>query len=362
MELAQSGWVGVDLFFVLSGFLITGILYDTRETSNFFRCFYARRFLRIFPLYYGYLFLLIALTKPLHIQWHSRQWLFLFYLQNIGLVRHVLSTPLSPYAIVGHLWSLAVEEQFYFLWPLVVFKVRDRSRLVLVAIGAIAGAFLVRVGMLSAHLPHFDIYAFTPARMDSLMTGAVVALLVRRGPAMGRKLKIFAACALPFSLLILRWTWMSGYGLSWDSGRIDSIGFTAIAAASAAILIFSLTSLRFRKAVDLRVLRWFGRYSYGIYVLHLPAVLCLMNSPLGARFLRFHPGAIWGLIPPLAGEAAAIGLAYLSFRFYESRFLRLKRFFRYDFGEAGRNQGAELSLAAPAGWIEPSAVQEMESR
>jgi hypothetical protein len=87
-----------------------------------------------------------------------------------------------------------------------------------------------------------------------------------------------------------------------------------------------------------------------------------MNSPLGAGFLRSHPGAIWGLIPSLAGETVGIGLAYLSFRFYESRFLRLKRFFRYDFGDAGKTQGVEFVPAVPAGWIEPPPVQEMESR
>jgi peptidoglycan/LPS O-acetylase OafA/YrhL len=362
MELAQSAWVGVDLFFVLSGFLITGILYDTRETSNFFRSFYARRFLRIFPLYYGYLFFLIALTRPLHIQWHGRQWLYLFYLQNTGLVRHVTSSPLSPYAIVGHLWSLAVEEQFYFLWPLVVFLVKDRSRLIQIAGSVILGALLLRLAMLGAHMPHFFIYAFTLARADSLMIGAVVALLYRGGSTMQWRLKVFALWALPVSVPILVWMWVAGFGLSWDSGRLESIGFTTIAAASAAILILSLTSPRFEGAANLPVLRWLGKYSYGIYVLHLPAVLCLMNSPLGAGFLRSHPGAIWGLIPSLAGETVGIGLAYLSFRFYESRFLRLKRFFRYDFGDAGKTQGVEFVPAVPAGWIEPPPVQEMESR
>jgi len=113
--LTQSAWIGVDLFFVLSGFLITGILYDTRESLNYFRAFYARRFLRIFPLYYGFLFVVMAFTRPLQIDWGGRQFLYLTYLDNALIVKHVFSQPLSPFFNLNYLWSLAVEEQFYFV-------------------------------------------------------------------------------------------------------------------------------------------------------------------------------------------------------------------------------------------------------
>src|SRR5262249_20264383 len=117
-KVADFGWIGVDLFFVLSGFLITGILVDSKEQSNYFRGFYWRRVLRIWPLYYG-LVLLVYLIGPhlrLAANWNISSyapWIYVFFLQNI-LIPDWGIYPLTP------TWSLAIEEQFYLIWPLAV--------------------------------------------------------------------------------------------------------------------------------------------------------------------------------------------------------------------------------------------------
>jgi peptidoglycan/LPS O-acetylase OafA/YrhL len=110
---------GVDLFFVLSGFLITGILYDSLSDSGYFRKFYARRCLRIFPLYYGVLFALLLLTPWLHIQWQNMQWSLLLYLQNTNVIMPIYQWQSHSVDLI-HFWTLAVEEQFYLVWPLAV--------------------------------------------------------------------------------------------------------------------------------------------------------------------------------------------------------------------------------------------------
>jgi peptidoglycan/LPS O-acetylase OafA/YrhL len=132
------GWTGVLVFFVLSGFLITGILYDNRSEPNRFRNFYVRRTLRIFPLFYFAWILLAAAALFLGTRWRPIQFLWLAYLGNYArfiagsqLPDHIftLKGPRLPLEI-GHFWSLAVEEQFYLIWPLIVFRLRERKKLI----------------------------------------------------------------------------------------------------------------------------------------------------------------------------------------------------------------------------------------
>ncbi|HEV2844590.1 MAG TPA: acyltransferase, partial [Thermoanaerobaculia bacterium] len=168
---AQAGWIGVDLFFVLSGFLITGILYDAKGGENYFRSFYARRVLRIFPLYYGALAVFLLLVPALRPGsfWH---WT---YLSNVQIARE--GWPDS--GALGHFWSLAVEEQFYLFWPVAVLLLARRSLMAACWV-CLAGSLLLRVGL---HLADQETAAFvlTPARLDSLAAGALLALAAR-GP------------------------------------------------------------------------------------------------------------------------------------------------------------------------------------
>ena len=169
-----SGWVGVQLFFVLSGFLITGILVDTAGAPRFFRSFYLRRTLRIFPVYYAFLavyFLVVPLlpggAPPGEGQLADQLWYWTYLSNWLPLLEH----PSGP---LNHLWSLAVEEQFYLVWPLLV--VVSGRRFPWVVLFFVVAAPLSRLGMHRAGLEPEYLYHFTNARADALAIGALVAL------------------------------------------------------------------------------------------------------------------------------------------------------------------------------------------
>src|SRR6185437_14914235 len=151
----RIGWMGVLTFFVLSGFLITGVLYDSRQEQRRFRNFYVRRALRIFPLFYFIWLCILICGFFFHAQWRPMLTLWPVYLGNyvrfIGGAttaydRIYTAFPTVPFEI-GHFWSLAVEEQFYFLWPLVVFKVQSRQKLMRICVAVIILVLLLRTAL-----------------------------------------------------------------------------------------------------------------------------------------------------------------------------------------------------------------------
>ncbi|HEY7898160.1 MAG TPA: acyltransferase, partial [Gemmatimonadaceae bacterium] len=192
-------WVGVDLFFVLSGFLITGILLESIDDPRYYRTFYARRALRVFPLYYAFLLALSFIILPLirllaahGVVSVGAEWLgnpvtrqpqiWLYLTNHLIAVRGFAAVP----AFTAVFWSLAVEEQFYLVWPTVV-RHMQREYLLWFAYAAIVVAFCFRVWI------HFSgtwspdaAYVLTLARMDALAVGAVIAMLVRRPDAVVR--------------------------------------------------------------------------------------------------------------------------------------------------------------------------------
>ncbi len=251
-----NGWVGVDLFFVLSGFLITGILYDTRQSKNYFRAFYARRFLRIFPLYYGVLFLLMALSGPLQIAWGGRQFLYLAYLQNVGITHHITTGSLSPMIEISHFWSLAVEEQFYFLWPAAVFLLKDRKKIMSMAVILILCSIAVRVVLIHMHKPY---WIFTPARLDSLMLGALLVLALRSGSDTQVKLARTAWIVFPSSVALLVGLAWHHQSSDWHFNGAASLLYTVIAIACAALVTLSMASPLFRPVFNQSAMRMLGK-------------------------------------------------------------------------------------------------------
>ncbi|MGH9615353.1 MAG: acyltransferase family protein [Acidobacteriaceae bacterium] len=337
-QLRSLGFLGVDLFFVLSGFLITGILFDTLHDAHYFRNFYMRRFLRIFPLYYGFLFLLLILTPVLHGVWGGRQYVLLGYMQNTGIWFPTDGFHPSDLIDLNHFWSLAVEEQFYLVWPLLIFLIRDRKRLIRLSLILSACALALRIGF-SIHETPFQVglvYEWTLCRMDTLMFGGCLALVLRGEHSLSRR---WAAV----------WFWgsgvvMVGYALTHpriylsSAKFIGTFGYTMCAIAFAALIFLSLDpDSRWNRVFSMGWLRSLGKYSYGIYVIHILVGHLLdmwLRDWLGVslrNFLapRLHTRVVAILIEFVLNVIVIYGVAYLSYNLYEVRFLRLKRHFRY---------------------------------
>lgn len=330
------GRIGVDLFFVLSGFLITGILLDSAHGERYFRNFYIRRVLRIFPLYYGFLALWL-LVLPLYYTWpneylsYSASPLWAWgYLTNISQSIHDHLQAAWPYT--GHFWSLAIEEQFYLVWPVVVFLC-SRRNLMLTCLALMTISPTVRMMLAwDERCTTADVLTF--ARMDTLAMGALIAVAVRRSGGL----------QLPVSvppLLVVGGT-VAFFGLEWfpTSGHCGEQGLAmagffhgAFAVIFGAMLI---TAIDRRHTTSERwfsnsTLRFFGRYSYGLYVFHLPMmyfieeyVFRVDTAPvvLGTRAL--------GLLVSMAiNVTASVAVAFISWHLYEKQFLRLKDRFAY---------------------------------
>ncbi len=332
-----SGWIGVDLFFVLSGFLITGILYDTKGSEHYYRNFYARRFLRIFPLYYGFLLLWLLVAphiptfSPAEIQdlYRSQGW-YWSYLANVHIALHRGPFPAQPTIF----WSLAIEEQFYLFWPLLVAS-SDRRRLIGVCLGVIILAPLLRTGVIlwgSGMLTADALYALTPFRLDALAVGGLAAVVARSpdGFAWLSRIARPVTAALTAVLAVI-FVWRHGFDL--DEVLFQTVGYTLLALAAAAWLVRTVTSsaeARTRIFLESSVLRFFGRYSYGLYVWHAALYYIFYREPW-----IVHPPLVFGSAVPMAlawfvlFSAASTVLAVFSWRLYEKHFLALKRYFPY---------------------------------
>ena len=327
--LASVGWSGVDLFFVLSGFLITGILYDTRESSNFFRVFYARRALRLFPLYFFAVGIVLLVGALLHT---AMRWVaipFYIYGANIMLAVRGGVPNFTPYFQCIHFWSLSVEEQFYSLWPLVVFFVRKRRTLMMICAGGMLGALVLRIVLTRLQVSTWVLYAQLPTRMDALLAGALLALALRgpRPDAWRRRGGLYMLMGV--SLLILALLFIRARSFIFSSGEMTSWGYSAFAGVYLSILALALIPGTVPSLIGrASVLRFFGRYSYGLYVWHdLPSPVCV--SWQGWFLRNIHPLVLGQTVYALAMLALFTGVAVGSYHLLELRFLELKSRFRY---------------------------------
>jgi peptidoglycan/LPS O-acetylase OafA/YrhL len=326
LSVTRAGWAGVDLFFVLSGFLITGILLDARGAPGYFRAFYARRVLRIFPLYYAYLavlFLAVPLALPsLDVKAETQGWLWT-YLGNVLFAREA-GFHASPYA--GHFWSLAVEEQFYLLWPLLVW-VLPRRRLAVLCIGLVAGAFALRLGIHRTTFNATAAYVLTPARMDALATGALVAVAARE-PGWWSVARRIAPGVLALSAAAVGGVWLHRRDLFGGDPVVQVWALGPLAWAFAALLVLALDGepSRLSRWLSGSTLRGAGKYSYGLYVLHYPIFLGLEAAGLTSLALAGMLGSrLAGVVAvaALAGGASLVA-ALVSWNLLEKPLLRWK--------------------------------------
>ena len=322
-SIADAGWVGVDLFFVLSGFLITGILFDTAHSKTRAKNFYARRALRIFPVFYGVLAALLLLTPVLHFHWRPGHLLYFLYLSNlIPVVAPHLIPPGIGFDFV-HVWSLAVEEQFYLLWPLIVWNIKDRKILLYISATIIVAAFLLRCFLSLRGVDPNIIYQLLFTRADSLVCGGALALLVR-GPG-GRHLPVLPV-ALYSGAAVLTVFILDGNGLH-NSALMSTIGYTAIALFCACIVYSALNQKTWIYRISQwQIFRFFGRYSYGLYIYH--GVLLVFLIPFLPRMQQTtHSVFLGGILYLLFSLLISLSLAMLSFHYFEAPILKLKRRF-----------------------------------
>lgn len=341
---AQGGWAGVDLFFVLSGYLITGILLRTRGGSGYYKTFYARRCLRIFPAYY--LFLLVLLLSPWLIESlrgegyelfvQQQPWLWT-YTTNVkmALSNHVFDfgafRPGTSIFSTAHFWSLAVEEQFYLCWPLIVSIAGPRR------LGWVIGAILIGSPMLRWAALETDhvtaAYVLTPCRMDTLAMGGLVALFEWSG-----RIGTLARFARPGAVV-------SGIGIaglaairgsySHDDPAVFTFGYTLNAilfSLLVAMVVAAPASSRTARSFGIRPLRFLGKYSYGIYILHVPFAEWFGRKAIHDPDFVMRAAGSLGAWMSLAFVCIVVGstsVAVVMWHVVEKRFLALKRYFPY---------------------------------
>jgi peptidoglycan/LPS O-acetylase OafA/YrhL len=329
--------VALDVFFALSGFLITGILLDAKGKTGFFRNFYMRRVLRIFPVYYLFLivwFIVLPRVWPGDVsefsQPASTQAWYWTYMTNLMIVLKGSGfVPPRTY----HLWSLSIEEQFYFLWPAVVY-VCSRKTLVKVGLGCIAFSLAFRTVMWLLGVDYEAGFLLLPGRMDPIEAGCVVAVL-SRDPAWSERLKRWARPAWLVSFGVIAATIMATGRFVPTNGFVQTLGLTAstaVAVATVMLVVAAAPGTLLQRVLSLPALATVGTISYAGYIFHQP--LQLIMNKLGLTFALFQPWFSSRLGAQLAYSASlmaiTIAVALLSWHGFEKHMVKLKRFFPYD--------------------------------
>ena len=322
------GWSGVDLFFVLSGFLITGILYDTEARPGYYRNFYLRRVLRIFPPYYLLAVIYLALTPVLAAHWKWGQLSFLVYLgYPLALIWPGLGE-VSPFVHVTHLWSLCAEEQFYMIWPWTIARLRSGVAILRACLALGVVTLLLRIAICVTGWVDINwTHDFLGCRMDALAVGAAIAIAVR-GPLRDTIVHwapwvFFPSAVVVIAICFLRRT------TDHIDPAIATIGFSFIALGYGALLTLALRQGTWlERVLSLGVLRIFGKYSYAMYLFDFPLTVFL--SPKRDSFIAAaHSYAIGSGVFLVFCLLVNLLVAAASFHFVESPIMRLKTRFNY---------------------------------
>ncbi len=327
-KVPHLGWIGVDLFFVVSGLLITGILLDTRESPRYFRNFYVRRALRIFPLYYVFLLLMFVGIPLLQggpwatsefVRESGSPWWYILYQGNL---REAI-TGVEPAYVLAPLWSLSIEEQFYLVFPLTVFLLSTR-RLRQVLIGAVGFALLFRI--VSAFIWPLNErvqYLSTPARVDALAIGALLAIWLRSGAQTRMNRRMLGGVVLLLAAVSALIFGLDGLDRTAWFGR--TLGYSVIGMTFGALVLWAVTG---REGSDTAWLRWkplrnVGMVCYGVYLLQRP-VQVMVGKVASGLGLPYNPDALY-TVPLLI--VMTLLVAGCSWVLFERPILGLKRHF-----------------------------------
>jgi len=332
----DRGWIGVQLFFVLSGFLITGILLDTRETPKCLRSFFVHRALRILPMYYALLLTVFVILPAANLlpsmvsRFPGAELSYWLFFAN-------WYAPMHPSeGSMPHLWSLSVEEQFYLIWPFVIsHRSAKQIRFLCVSLAALSLCF--RVWMLYFGAPTEAIYQFSISRMDALALGGAAAATMRSSMvAQQVAARQGAVSGAGFGLLLVGAALTGGYAAAKPTTM--SLGYTLLALGFAVIILLAACAQSGQERGWIRVLampwmRRIGKYSYSMYLLHVPLHLLVGLRLLQALGLDHETPLTVNLLYLLLGTAISYIAAGATYRLIEVRFLRLKN--RFDSSQKG---------------------------
>jgi peptidoglycan/LPS O-acetylase OafA/YrhL len=324
------GWAGVDLFFVLSGYLITERLMVSQEKGNYFSRFYRNRALRIFPLYYAFViaFLLLIFffvgkehlpTLDTYINhWPS----FLIFTENWTFIRYHVPKDLS----MAHLWSVAVEVQFYLVWPFIILLTRDTKFRIKAFPILLLGILAARtIFYLSDPSGRERIHQNSFFRMDSFLMGSL--LYQFHDARLIIPAKLVRRCLLAILAALIAGSFISGDVIPFN-GFYSTVGFTLLALFFAGILHLAVQQETngIASFFNGRTLRFLGKRSYCIYIVHLPILLAVYTrlSILGSELWPGHT-VFFHVVAVLLSLALSLFVSIISYRYFESYFLRIKR-------------------------------------
>ena len=320
----QLGWSGVDLFFVLSGYLITRRLIETNNLPNRYALFYRNRALRILPLYYlvviliyaGFYLVVSPQNTPRFDFYLNNKASYLFFLQN-----WLFLYTRPPEGHLIHLWSLAIEEQFYLVWPLFLYTFYNSKYFKNILWGIIIGVLVFR--NILYYFNNQPLYYFhTLCRIDAMVCGALIFFVStsKKQTALIKWLGIAAALVIIAGVLFLRTPWPT-------AAFNTTIGYTAFAFLFASVLCYTINSPGSMTATLLRnpVLRFIGKISYGLYIFHY-LVLKSCRKETGIILRQLFHGSI-KYLPEIICLLFSFTLSVVSYYCYESYFLKLKNRF-----------------------------------
>ncbi len=328
---ARSGihaWSGVDLFFVLSGFLIGGILLDARGSENYFRTFYLRRVFRILPIYVvicvAY-FALCAAAPGIEANYVAPMpwYVYASFLQNFWLAHHPWNT------FLDHSWSLAVEEQFYLTLPAIIWCTPRRFLWKVISALALASVAVRCIGYVH-YYPSWKAaaYVLVICRADSLLLGVLAALAVRNERALaiftGRKWLLRGMASAGFVFVAAS----TAKQLEMTSNANCTVGYSANAVLYASVLLIAVTAPAsiIARLFRLRALRWLGTIAYCLYLVHLD-IQALVYRLFG--YARPRLSAAHDLLPLAAALAASLLVSHLSWKYFESAMVGVGHRFTY---------------------------------